>query len=533
MDLDKFMREIKPRQNPYRVTGFSFGSRMEETYSNTGQLLGPGAYTISSPTSNVGGRFGNSERFDKSPQHKADVPGPGSYTSEELSPNLIKSKKRLTHSPNGKMTKSMGTFSKSERMGLFGKSDVSIGPGQYAIKREFENLSSVGKSQEFKITKDNSIASKTLRAFNIKDTDSPGPGQYDVTGSMNFGHKELPGFSVGNASRDFLGLNQTAKQGLSGDIFRYNVVEPFGRGSPKIGFGKGPRSELSPLKEGPSPTAYFTETTSSKVKGGVFPVANRKVNGKDHELGPGPGEYDVNVTGFTKGYKISEPLGISKKMSETSPGPGHYDVLTEFDDKRREIEKKLGIKSPKNSSTGVETSNLGQGDPQSTFYSSSIDKERSPRKLNSIKTMWVDQVIKQSMSPGPVYMVKTDHIEAQANSAGVRFSTVMRPDFVATEVRKNVPGPGAYEEIPEEQKDKHISFAVSKRKENPVLPEYTLAIPGPGRYENIKLAEPSGGSFGKATKKLDIDDDNSNASPNKRGKKGNRANKSRSPDRNS
>ena len=119
MDLDKFMREIKPRQNPYRVSGFSFGSRMEEPYGSTGQLVGPGAYTISSPTSNVGAKFGNSGRFDRSPQNKADIPGPGSYTSEDFSPTLTKSKKGFTDSPKGKLTKSVGTFSKSERMGLF------------------------------------------------------------------------------------------------------------------------------------------------------------------------------------------------------------------------------------------------------------------------------------------------------------------------------------------------------------------------------------------------------------------------------
>ena len=395
-------------------------------------------------------------------------------------------------------------------------------------KESLRTLQALESLKNLRLVKITQLLVKLYEHSLSRNTDSPGPGQYDVTGSMNFGHKEGPGYSVGNASRDFLGLSQTVKQGLNGDIFRYNVVEPLGSGSPKIGFGKGQRSELSPVKEGPGPTAYFTQEALSKVRGGVFPVANRKINGKDQELGPGPGEYDVSITGLTKGYKIAEPFGQSKKMTESSPGPGHYDVLTEFDDKRREIDKKLGIfniKSPKNGSSGVETINFGQGDPCSTSHSIPIDK--SPKRMTTTKTMWVDEVIKQSTSPGPMYMVKTDHIEAQTGTAGVRFSTVMRPDFVATEVKKNVPGPGAYEEASEEQKEKYISFAVSKRKENPVLPEYTLAIPGPGRYENIKLAEPAGGSFGRATKKLEAENDD--LSPKKHGKKGDRSQKSRSP----
>lgn len=507
MDFDGLIQDYKPKKNPFRAPGFSFGYRSEE--DKVPLSPGPGSYNAAShlSTKHDGIKFTHSPRFD-SKNTTGSIPGPGSYYKDSLDTTMNQS---VATSKNGSVIspKTHGTFSKAQRIGLFNNTSPVLGPGQYGVKRDFETLPKELKASKSRFEK--SSEREKLSTLHTT-TDTPGPGQYEITQVVTSKQSSSSRFSMPQATRSFANVKQMADQGLKGDIYRYNKHENLGKEGPKFSFGSGKRSELSPPSKGPGPTSYFTEIKDPKEKyllKGTFSQAARKIGegSKGADLGPSPAEYQLDIGTFKKGAKISKSRKESPEVSR-APGPGQYDILDEFNEKKRALEKKiqmqqslLSARSPKNDRINSESNDFGDQVMESQV-TEPTSPTRSPKK-GAIKQMWVEDIIKKSVSPGPMYMVQTDNIEMNAGNIGTKFSTWIRPDFISEAMKKNIPGPGKYDMLfNESETTQPIKFATSKRKDNPVLLEYTLEIPGPEKYDNLPTKQAYGGVFAKAERKL-------------------------------
>lgn len=513
MDFDALIQDYKPKKNPFRAPGFSFGYRSDEDTSKMPLSPGPGAYdTVSSVSSKHEGiKFTHSPRFD-SKNTTGSIPGPGSYYKDTLDTTMNQSTATSKNGSSLASSKSHGTFSKAQRLGLFNSTSPLLGPGQYGVKRDFESLPQERKISKSKFDK---ISEHEKSSMLHTSSDTPGPGHYEVSKGVTSKQMNSSRFSMPQATRSFADVKQMADQGLKGDIYRYNKNDMVGKEGPKFSFGSGKRTELSPPSKSPGPSSYFPEVKDPRERylvKGTFGQAPRKIGegSKEAEFLPSPAEYQLDFGSFKKGAKISKSPKKSPEISK-APGPGQYDILDEFNEKKRALEKRLHMqqslitaRSPKHHRVDSESNDFSEvresyptepGSPTSAGL-------RSP-KSNALKHMWVEDIIKKSVSPGPMYMVQTDSLEANAGLMGTKFSTWTRPDFVTEALKKDTPGPGKYNlHFDQNETTQPVKFAVSKRKDNPVLLEYTLEIPGPEKYTASTPGHAYGGAFGKAERKL-------------------------------
>lgn len=514
MDLTKFMQDIKPQKNPFRVPGASFGYRIESKADPIIKSVGPGSYDINPIHPKYGGnKFPQTTRFSDITIRK-NLPGPGAYYIDPLSASPHLGKGPVSpRDLSGGSAKLNGTFSKAQRSGIFTKTDILVGPGQYPVKREFEDLERFKKVQ-IKTDQDEPKlpAEKAFKFFVLKDT--PGPGQYNLPGALSLSPKHPAGFSIGTSTRKFIDDKSIRKQGLNDDIYyKYSKHDLMGTEGPKVGFGIGKRSDISPQKAGPGPAAYSPGPPREKqnVKG-TFGHAKRILNAKDLELGPGPGEYNLETSNVGKGPKIGKSAKKTPDPKTINPGPGQYDILDEFEEKKREADKKLAayqnmllnrsshfmstddLKSPVHKALSTE----GDSSPSNLMRSSYRDK--SPKRSQYSKANWVEEAIKASFSPGPKYMSPIDSIEGKLGYLGTKFSDMARPEFAGGEIKKRIPGPGEYYHEKEEDEIKQVSFSSSKRKADPFPPAYTLGLPGPSQYNSTLKESIFGGSFTKAVR---------------------------------
>jgi len=527
MDYDSIFRELKPKKNPYRVPGFSFANRNESEPDEATRNLGPGSYDITKQkTYSIGTKFAKSNRFQK-PSINANALGPGAYDANTSLPYLSDTSpdfKNVSKSTN------MMSFSKASRPALFPVPDIQTGPGQYPVKRDFEDLKKYRDRSPSKEGADYYTGSShLLKSYIINDT--PGPGQYDSSLNISSGHKSSTGgFKIGTSTRNFIDPKTVTKQGLPGEIYyQYNNREVIGKDGPKLSFATSKRTNLSTINTGPGPAAYNPEKemkNSKSMPKGTWGQAPRKILGspKELELGPGPGEYTLYSPIGTKGTKMGKTAKLfqNDKISQKSPGPGQYDILTEFEEKRKEIERQLTLCHSRmlakmgQSDVIVEEDNpfdgfvspirrhnhSVEGDSSPSMRASIMIKQKQTRDLSPTKTIWVEKAIRESVSPGPKYMIKKENIETNLGVTGVTFTHNARQTLNADEVKNNYPGPGWYVDKFKESDTSPISFATSKRKENPLLPEHTIGLPGPDHYDPV-LEEPQlGQTFTKAIREI-------------------------------
>ena len=508
------MEDFLIRKNPYRAPGFSFGSRMETETSEDSRILGPGSYNIdyNTPKKNAIS-FSKSKRFE--PLEKKA--GPELIISEINSPTSLLLK-NITD-PMKTLGSSI-SFSKAPKTSIFTVSSLNLGPGQYSVKREFEGTSHSKKSSLKLLNEDPNINSdKLLKSNFLKDP--PGPGQYDVFLNISAGHKGAIGFSMGSSKRHFIDPKIITKQGLNGiEYYKYSQFNHLGKGSPKLSFAKGNRKEISPTRNVPGPGTYESDMNKlqdkSKLKG-TWGQAPRKIHGslKELELGPGPGEYNLPIKLTRKGVKMSGAKRLEILAKEKSPGPGEYDILTEFERKKKNINKmttlsksrtlaKLATQISNEFDSPIRNSKLKfkvTEDDTKDLMNTSNSIKKSTKKGNM--SSWIDFAIKSSISPGPKYLVQNQSIEKNIGNVGTRFSNFFNKDSVNNHKNLNSPGPGWYNDLYKEKDGSPISFATSKRKENPLLPEHTIGLPGPDHYDLILEKSRIGGTFTQASRHLE------------------------------
>lgn len=504
------MQDIHPKKKPFDLPGYSFGYRLDDP---TNPYPGPGAYSPSNSKSPVGVKFTLSTRFNR-PSLKNRLPGPGAYNSLSLH----------THNTSASSLKNGGYFTKGERSSIFPNvSSTMVGPGQYNVKRDFEEISTMRKSP----SPPPEEGEKKVKKILSKVAPMPGPGQYDVIKAITSKHRNSPGFSIGNSNRDFMDVRQAAHQGMTGDIFRYSQMDYIGRESPKHSFTVGKRSELSPPRNVPGPTAYNIDIADYNKKGsvkGTFGSGARKLNSitREQEYAPGPGEYDIILDSVTRGLKMSKS---SKTLEYNNgvPGPGQYDFYNEFDEKKREIERKAALAQSLSNSKALAISQLRneakKEDNIKVFdsltqlsiatLSDSYLRDKSPgTKDQNVRSKWMEDIVKKSVSPGPAYLVEHDNIAKNLGSTGSKFSSLARPDFAVSEIKskREIPGPGKYDMQSTPADKRSFSFAKAQKKKDPMLQEHLLETPGPEKYV-VQVMQKSvvGGAIGKSERRTEFD----------------------------
>ena len=521
------MEDIPIRKNPYRVPGFSFGSRIETEINEESTILGPGSYNVNyeSPKKQAIS-FSKSKRFESLEKKsysetKPDVNSPNSL----LLKTITDPKKNL-----GAVSNSI-SFSKAPKTSIFSVPSLTLGPGQYSVKRDFEGSPNLKKSSPKTWNDDpHSKSAKLIKSYVIKD--SPGPGQYSPIINLSAGHKDS-GFSIGSSQRQFNDPKVIIKQGLSGkEYYKYSNFNHIGKGSPKLSFPKDERRDISPSKNIPGPGSYRIDQNSTQDKSkqkGTFGHAPRKIHGsvKELELGPGPGEYDLVLDSYKKGIKMSGSVRPEMLVKKGIPGPGEYDILTEFERKKKEIDKvanmtksrtlaKLKTQVSNEFDSPAMKSRVGptEEDTIKDYMNTSNSPNKSRKKTNI--SSWIEFAIKTSISPGPKYLVENQSIEKNMGHVGTTFSNFYQKGSI-NESNMNSPGPGWYDDLYREKDNSPISFAQSKRKENPLLPEHTLGIPGPDHYDPLLAKSIVGGAFTQAQRHLETQEkEKKSVSPPKR-----------------
>ena len=273
------------RDGPDGTPRYTIKGRLDRLSSH--QTPGPGAYSSQTlgPTAEKG--IGPSYSFGLKPEkdHKADIPGPGSY------------------SPRGKGTKdernqpaySFGVRHKNQNY------QGSPGPAAYYPAQD-------GK--------------KRSPAYSIKgregdnyDTQGPGPGAYDT---LDMVQKKSPAYSFGVRHRAYM------KEDIPGPG-AYQIDE--GRGGKGVSI-KG-RTKGANTDHSPGPAAYHPDSKLLRHghDGGRQVTIKSRVDKLSSHQNPGPGAYSPHVLGPTAeshGPAYSFGGRSEKQIDEAAPGPGHY-----------------------------------------------------------------------------------------------------------------------------------------------------------------------------------------------------------------
>lgn len=474
------------------------------------QAPGPGAYdpkvtSYSKYDSPPTCKIGTSQR-DNLIQN--DVPGPGSYNESPIRPHsiapIIGSESRSGQSKNpenpGPGSYNLESKPRGPQFSILGRSESPIknnnpGPGQY----EPDNLNiSRDKSPSFKM-------GSASRPDIIKNTQSPGPGTYEIAKSQigpkwGFGSDERNQYFINNSpgpgtydihieqksgytmakkflenSSDYVpgpgaydtSLRTKSPQWTMGReskaqmIIRNNVPGPGSYNvedvrphslAPKMG-----SSEKSPQKvteKAPGPGAY--EIPNRAVEGPQFSIKGRDEKSNKNNL-PGPGQYnqDISIKDRSPAFSIGTSAKIDKGRILENPGPGAYDT------RDKDTGPKWGFGS-ETKDKSFRAENPGPGTYELPGTLSKTAFSIGGRNLEAQK----------DVNPGPGAYAQ----DLKANSPMWSMGKQPRTDMSKT---SDAPGPGTYTI---EHIHQHLQSPVMGTSSRPLLNDINTS-PGPGTYE--------------------------------------------------
>ena len=355
---------------------------------------------------------------------------------------------------------------------------------------------------------------KFLNEFSV-----PGPGTYNVRESYESPGKRKLGVVIGTEPRDLLGINSAAKEGLPGTLYySHNFGDIMGTGPQSGSFPKSRRQEDGGDRS-PGPGDYEQSIQASPTKGqdkGTFGTCPRKLTTIINKGFPGPANYDDK---FDKFGNKSILMSQTKRppINNKNPGVGDYNIIDGFSALKKEAEKKAAFKKM------MHTLQSTLGDSPSDFSTSFLSRSKSidqslnmniksnyvasvfqePLHAKPVKDTWVDTMIYNNSSPGPVYSFLNRSIEE--GKPGPRFKKQPRLPLNDVEIKADIPGPGSYIETLVDPVKTDIGGGLPRRRRpsDCLVPIHVRKNPGVGKYETELKKLIQGGTMTKAHRGLE------------------------------
>jgi len=488
-------------QNPFQQKDFSYGYRFSNKTPAAYRNPGVGDYNIldESPRKNQEIKFPKGQRTDYV-RGKMYIPGPGTYDLIKPKPPPKKELRALHSTISPDLSQSNASPSPVITKKMNSKSYL------------FEtNLQEIPEQSSNGFVQRRTIETSFLNkkgSLSPTSNKTPGPGTYNVA-EVEARLFKKPSAIIGTSNR----MPEPFKDGIAGDAYySYNSQEYIGPNTPLVAFATGKRFDMI-MPDSPGPGTYDTLShelakSSVSVSIGKSPKLTKIIPDV-----PGPGRYGIDNSSFHKGVII--PRSIRPGPSNIDlPGPGSYNIVDEFTEKKKAADKKMALKkllaSARSLSDGVfdlSSLNLSKLSPNdvSNILNHTVHRSNSSNILPDLhgnyrtsKPTFIDTLIYNDSSPGPVYFANNNSIET--SKTGARFSVEPRPPINLSELKKESPGPGNYNDhYKKSQKGEH-SFFKGRR---PSLADPQLKRnPGPGDYENLLDGPAYGGAIGKAERRI-------------------------------
>ncbi len=489
--------------NPFQQSSFSYGYRYGNKTPAAHRNPGVGDYNIvdESPKKYQEIVFPKGQRTDYV-KGKLYIPGPGTYNLIKPSPPSKKNSITL-QSAVLNLSSSVGSPT-SALTKKTSKSYLETNLAEIPENTSFLQQSGVGRARNL----EKSFAGKK-NSLSPEQNRSPGPGTYNVQQAEAKLFKK-PSAVLGTSMR----MPDPSMDGIAGDAYySYNSAEYVGANTPYVAFATGKRFDMN-MPDSPGPGAYDTlshELSKSSVSASIG--KSQKIVHPISDV-PGPGRYGVDNSSFHKGIIMSRsnrpPL-----MNTDLPGPGSYHIMDEFTEKKKAADKKMALKkllatarSLSDTAFDLSSINLSKLTPNevSTVLNHTVIRSNNNSAIlpelngNSkpFKPTWVDTLLYNDSSPGPVYFANNHFIET--NKSGTRFSVEPRPPINLDELKKDTPGPGNYNDQYKKSNKGEHSFFKGRR---PSLADPQLKrLPGPGDYENLLQGPAYGGTIAKAERRI-------------------------------
>ena len=501
---------IKPK-----ISGYSFGYKIDGDSGADKQKIGPGYYEIQNSLEKLIKKssttvFSKSQRFTMD-KEKEKTPGPGSYDSPDFSQLNIS---LMSIQPGQILSPSINSGSIKQNYFGVAKRDVFPdhnkfipGPGTYDNTINMKNESNLRDNT--KIQNISHIYSKSNHDLSIKKPErssienEPGPGSYECGISYDKLNpaKALP---FPKAERDLLGVNAIVKSAsLKGPAyFQYNNYSSLGN-SPIFHFGISKRETIADAKNGPGPTTYNINRSIMTKSGATIVYGNGTRFSPEPHDEPGPADYNPKMSILSKksakiGTGPMRPPLIQTDLK--NPGPGYYDVA----------ESSLNTSINGSSYIANKGGALINFDP--LLKKNSIVKyliSQGNTKLARKHSM-AELQAGQQMSPGPIYKFDNNTIGSNKDNKTLFYKA---DRGISLEHYENgIPGPFDYEkeranELLYASKSPQ-SFKKESRKFLSTINEHSIRvkIPGPGEYEASaeKKHKHVGNTFSKSIKNLEV-----------------------------
>jgi len=486
--------------NPFQQSSFSYGYRYSNKTPAMHRNPGVGDYNIidESPKKYQEIVFPKGQRTDYI-KGKLYIPGPGTYNLiTPIHPAKKNSQTIQTTAHNLSQSVASPTSALTKKNS---KAYLETNLAEIPENTSFLQQSRVGRARHL----EKSYAKKN--SLSPEQNKSPGPGTYNVVQAEAKLFKK-PSAVMGTSMR----MPDPSKDGIAGDAYySYNSAEYIGANPPLVAFATGKRFDMH-MPDSPGPGAY--DTLSHELSKSVSCSIGKspKFVYQTSEV-PGPGKYGVDNGSFHKGIIMSRsnrpPL-----MNTDLPGPGSYQIMDEFTEKKKAADKKMALKkllatARSLSDTAIDLSsiNLSKLTPNevSAVLNHTVIRSNNSSVLPELngnskpfKPTWVDTLLYNDSSPGPVYYANNHFIET--NKGGTRFSVEPRPPINLNELKKDVPGPGKYDDHYKKSNKGEHSFFKGRR---PSLGDPQLKkLPGPGDYENLLQGPAYGGTIAKAERRI-------------------------------
>ena len=343
-------------------------------------MPGPGSYNAQSKSKVPLGKIGTSKRTTKSTCY--DSPGPGAYN-------------------HGDPSKKNGWTIQGKRKERRGSEDFGPGPSSY-----FPQIA-------------NQTPAWTLggkKKHKEKQFDGPGPSAYFPSIQPVRPRPKTAVFSKGKREKKW-------ERGSPGPG-NYNIKGSVGSG-PKYGITGRPKTAKTE-NEGPGPCAYNPDKNYTKPRPKSAKIGKAKRMSKNIDNTPGPGQYQNKHKYDKRGGKIGSATRPSTGVRSDGPGPASYSLPstigtkpgTSIAGKRREMSTHISTPGP----GAYKKTDLGKGPAYSIQGRGGKDYD----------------MIEKSKKPGPnSYYPKYDQVlpKSHGKSMGVKGSKGRSDD---------IPGPGAY-----------------------------------------------------------------------------------------
>ena len=502
------MQDSSPKENPFSVVSFSHGYRSSNKTEAILQHPGVGDYNVLDESPKSGGmKFFQSHRHDPA-KAKLFIPGPGAYdlaTSGQESP---KKSGILKSSFIGSPSRDSSFLMDKKLKGGSSFMELKPGASRLIATDDYSRKKSLNKS---------GLTSEQNQKF-INEFSVPGPGTYNVRETYESPGKKKLGVVIGTAQRDVLGINSAAKEGIPGPLYySHNFGDIIGTGNQPGSFPKSRRHDDGGERS-PGPGEYEQTIQPSPTKGqdkGTFGTYPRKLTVISNKAFPGPANYDDKFDKFgNKSILMSQTKRPS--INNKNPGVGDYNIIDGFSALKREAEKKAAFKKM------MQTLQSTLGDSPSDFSTSFLSRSKSidqslnlniksnyvssvfqePLQAKPIKDTWVDTMIYNNSSPGPVYSFLNRSIEE--GKPGPKFKKQSRLPLNNVEIKAAIPGPGSYIETLLEPVKTDVGGGLPRRRRpsDCLVPLHVRKNPGVGKYETELKKLIQGGTMTKANRGL-------------------------------